>query len=377
MVKKFVKSMLTLGLLLSISHFQLRSESPVMLNLDSYLQPEDYKFLEQDGPMVFMTKGVIQLIVGMSSMNQTVMDLVGHVKEGYQVAPEAAVKLAVEELMKAADVCKADREILAEYHKELVNGNALIEEDAAPNRRENKKIFCRICANFAALGCALVKTNLTVCGSVAAGAFTGATGGIAVSGINAAGNVQFNAAGINELDVQGAVEAFVRNIRGTVAFSSSAITLTSVAPNTPVIMGGILPTASIFRGTGYTLGQIIGVASSKALASTTAAGSAYSYMISFQVPVIFSTPYRISPTVLLGFERLTPGGHGLVDANSSAVSAPAITSQAVSSVVFNIVFNIVSQGATYADANANAATTVNSIFAGGRLLNFLCQGPVA
>jgi len=372
-----------LGLFLSISHFELRCENSV-IDFDSYLQPQDIEFLErnekeQNVPVVFVLQDILDLIANMNPENQITKDLVDHIKMGHCVAPETAVKQAVEEMMQSADVTIAERVLIAEYQEALINGEALIHRDVTRRIQRHGRFCTLFVKKCAVLGCARVLGNLNVCGTISAcnfTSFTGVTGGILFPGLVVDGDIVFNKAGTNPLFVEGAVEKNLKSLRGSLSLGTSAIILTSVAPDSAVTVGGILPQASIFRGIGYSTGATFALGSSSGISGNTSLGmgTEYYYVIKIVFPIIFNRPYEISPTIVLGFEGTV--ANPLVTANASTNVGLFASRLTINEGFLTLVFNVNAQGIDYHEATTHAANAINNILATLPIINFLVQGPV-
>lgn len=410
MVKKFVKSMLALGLLLSVPQFSLRSEGPSaqqMVDFESYLQPHDLALLEQDGEMVFIPFDVINLVKGLSSDVQAVKDLADHVNMGYIVAPMADVSVAIEHMMKTVKPNTQDCSILTDYQTALSNGEALIRTQDMSDRRRNKcGRFCTLFVrNCATVGCLNVRNDASVCGNLDVNGtvsasnfvFTGFTGGFTncqttfrTPNISSCGNIIFNTSGTNALNAQGAFEARMRLIRGTVSLSGSAIGLVPTAAagiSAPVTVNGTLPTASITAGSGANIsGAVTATAfSSGIVVPTSVAGTLeYSFAVDVRIPVSFNPAYSAAPSIILALQNLDAvitTTTAIVDANTATDVQVAISNVLAGSALINIIFHVTAQGTTYALAATNAANAVNNIIStvgtNALLVNLFADGRVA
>lgn len=409
MVKKFVKSILTLALLLSVPQFSLRSETSAveMIDIDSYLQPQDLALMEQDEPMVYMSPDFVELMKNFSSNDQEVMDLVDHVKMGYTVAPMKDVSVAVDHAMKSSNLKSNDFTILRQYQSALLNGDALIrsEEESLSGRKKLRKKLssCTLLVkNCASIGCLNVRTNASVCGNLNVGgtisacnfAFggtgcTGYTGCTAVStfpGISSCGNVVFNTGGMNTLNAQGAFEAMLRLLRGTVTLTPAAapgIVIGSTGPGTAITVTGT-PSATISTANDglATSGTVTGVGFSSGIpgvttASTTTATEFY-FAVNLQIPITYSKAYSTVPSVLTGLQTTNTivGTTPVTDGNTATTISVSISNVTTAGATINLVFNVNAYGADYPTALGFAATAINNILAAGVALNIYADGPV-
>lgn len=286
MVKKFAKSILTLGLLLSVPQFSLRSEgtSVQVVDFGSYLQPQDLVLMEQDEAMDHRSK-----------------------------------------------------------HKDCGK-------------------FCTLFVqNRASIGC-----------------------------LNVRNNIIFNTAGTNTLNVQGAVEAKSRLIRGTILLTpTGTVTLSSLGgTDSHVTVEGSLPTADAISGSGFTVATPTGLGFSSGIIATTtrgtATGSEFYFIIGFQIPITFPNPYSSLPTIVATLQspRTLIGSALLAGFNSITAVDLQVTNLTLGGAMLNLQFHIASQGFSdsvaenYTNALFIAQEILNDLLSSSLSINFLSDGPV-
>lgn len=394
MVKKFIKSIVVLGLFLLIPQFLLRSQGPTQLiDFESHLQPHDLEMLNNDEAMVYLSSDFIGVVKSLSSEVQMIKDLIEHVRMGYIVAPLKDVSMAVDHILKTTKPNANDYSIVERYHQALLHGDALIRVEEMVDRRRRSGKFCTLFINDAAsIGCLTVRGNLMVGGSITACNFTGFTGGVGgiiLPGVISKGNIIFNTDGTNTLNAQGASESTLNLNRATISLGFPGVTLAPVGgAGTALVVGIATPTsATITAGSGLLLGSIHGTAfSSGMIGSTPTVGTLeYSFIVDLQLPITFVRPYSAVPTITNSLQSINPIvglGTSMVDATSSTVVTLSVSDVTTNDAVINILFSTTAQGASYTEATANVATAINNIISSGATLNTLSvnliiNGPVA
>jgi len=414
MVKNFIKSMLTLGLLLSMPQFSLcaTEQAPQMIEFEAYLKPQDLALLEKDGQMVYMPTDFIAVMKNFSSNSQEVKDLSEHVNLEYCIAPRLDVEKAVSSALKSCNPNSHEYAVIKSYQGSILTGEAdvLTKEDLGERRSKRKcGKFCQLfIQNCASVGSLTVRNNASICGNLCVGGTvnacnfsftgsgcTGCTGTSTFPNISSCGNIQFNSFGFNTLNAQGAFERFMREIRGNVSFTStSALVFTSASAGTAITATGI-PTASLASGAGFAVSGPVTFSgfSSGAFWFTTTTDSdiAFDMAISLQIPITFASPYLSTPAILLGLQNATQfipgsavGSANLADQNTATVLSVGISSitPTFGGAVINLLFNVVAQGAgatvaaAYPNALLNAAGAINTIINNGLSINVLADGPV-
>lgn len=415
MVKKFVKSVLTLGLLLSIPQFALRAEGAAaqMVNFESSLQPHDLALLEQNEQMVWMSDDFRQVVSTLSSKVPALKDLVEHVKLGYSLAPLKEVSVAVEQALKSVDPKSSAYSVIKNYQAALLKGDANVVTEELGDRRSHSSRrcgkFCQLFVqNCASLGSLCVRNGAAICGDLNVGgtvracnfSFTGAgcTGCTQTANfpnISACGNVQFNTT-TNTLNAQGSFEARMRHIQGNIAITNGdTLTLTSAAVDSAIaITAGTFPTATATNtNAGYTVGAVSGSGRSSGIENATGVAnqSQYEFVVDLLIPITFTNAYATIPTVFAGLQNSTPfvsaGATALVGGTSAEIVALGASNVSTTGATINLLFHVVATGtnadagARYQEALGNAQTAIRNVLTNltnnGFSINFITDGQVS
>jgi len=441
MLKNNFKALFLLGMLFSRVAVAASAPSlaPDLLDITERLTQPELDLVAAHDKVVYLTPELVSALNPIEMKQDSALkDLKDLVHLGYVVAPYDETLEAVNHaicLCTEKNPNHLSLKSLFSYKEMMEQGKATLVLEEMGDRRNRTRKYCKICvrsiiarcitansATFCNAGVAgvlnvfningstcsgaptgcplLINSNVVVCGSLnplggfgVAGACNPASTPIAFNApITTCGNVTFNTATAS-LNAQGAFEAKLRAIRGTVSFASSGIILDVGAgvPNSVIPVTGILPTATIVGGAGLALTvPVIGNAISSGInvSAVNPDGIEFYFAVDLRIPVTFATPnYTSIPTVLLALQNILPTvttTTAIVDANTATVVQLVASDVTAGGATINVVFNVAARGGegqvvedAYATAAVNAATAINAIINRGLLVNLLSDGTVA